>query len=80
MSDEPKKRSRAGIGWALVAIFVLYPLSMGPVLDFAGPIPGNRRMRVQALYSPIFYFAHRNYTVYRIVNGYCEWWDVYLGI
>jgi hypothetical protein len=31
MSDKPKKRSRAWIGWALIAALVLYPLSIGPV-------------------------------------------------
>jgi hypothetical protein len=31
MSDEPKKRSRAWIGWVLVAVFGMYPLSVGPV-------------------------------------------------
>ena len=36
MSDEPKKRSRAGIGWTLVVILLLaYPLSMPPVLRWA---------------------------------------------
>jgi hypothetical protein len=30
MSDEPKKRSRASIGWTLLASLVLYPLSTGP--------------------------------------------------
>ncbi|HEV8003974.1 MAG TPA: hypothetical protein VGP63_29175 [Planctomycetaceae bacterium] len=30
MSDEPKKRSRAWVWMALVAILVLYPLSVGP--------------------------------------------------
>jgi hypothetical protein len=30
MSDEPKKRSRSWIWWALVVVFVLYPLSIGP--------------------------------------------------
>jgi hypothetical protein len=30
MSDEPKKWSRKRIWWALVKVFVLYPLSMGP--------------------------------------------------
>jgi hypothetical protein len=30
MSDEPKKRSRAWIGWALFTLLVLYPLSAGP--------------------------------------------------
>ena len=31
MSDEPKKRSRGWVGSLLFAVFVLYPLSMGPV-------------------------------------------------
>ena len=31
MSDEPKKRSRASFWRMLVVVFVLYPLSVGPV-------------------------------------------------
>jgi hypothetical protein len=31
MSDEPKKRRRGWIGWALVALLVLYPISVFPV-------------------------------------------------
>ena len=34
MSDEPKKRSRAWIGWAAFLLFVLYPLSIGPAAWF----------------------------------------------
>jgi len=35
MSDEPKKRSRGPwILWALITLFVLYPLSIGPVSWF----------------------------------------------
>jgi hypothetical protein len=31
MTDEPKqRRSRAWIGWATIALLVLYPLSVGP--------------------------------------------------
>jgi hypothetical protein len=41
MSDEPKKPPRRWVGWALLVVFVLYPLSMGPVswmhLDWAEP-------------------------------------------
>jgi hypothetical protein len=33
VSDDPKKRSRAWIGWTLIAVFVLYPRSIGPSLD-----------------------------------------------
>ncbi len=30
MGDGSKKRSRAGIVWLLFAIFIVYPLSVGP--------------------------------------------------
>jgi hypothetical protein len=33
-SDEPKKRSWAWIWWTLIALLVLYPLSMGPALRY----------------------------------------------
>ncbi len=33
MSDEPKRRSRAWIGWAFVLLLVVvYPLSEGPAI------------------------------------------------
>jgi hypothetical protein len=32
MSDEPKQRSQARIGWAALALLVVYPLSSGPAL------------------------------------------------
>jgi hypothetical protein len=35
MSDEPKRRSRAWIGRAMLAAFVLYPLSIGPAYRYA---------------------------------------------
>ncbi|HEV3301894.1 MAG TPA: hypothetical protein VG055_19725 [Planctomycetaceae bacterium] len=35
MGDEPRKRSRAWIGWILLAVFVVYPLSAGPALWIA---------------------------------------------
>jgi hypothetical protein len=31
MSDEPKKWSRAWVWWALMALLLAYPLSIGPV-------------------------------------------------
>jgi hypothetical protein len=33
MSDEPKKRSRAWIVWALIAALIVYPLSIGPATE-----------------------------------------------
>ncbi len=44
MSDEPKKRPRAGIGWTLFAVLVLYPLSMGPVLWIARHFSGGENV------------------------------------
>ena len=39
MSDEPKKRPRAWIGWvAVLTLLVLYPLSMGPAYGPAMPL------------------------------------------
>ncbi len=57
MSDEPKKRSRAGIGWTLVVILLLaYPLSMPPVLRWAfnrGDLPRP----VYNFYKPAMWVA-----------------------
>ncbi|HEV3298854.1 MAG TPA: hypothetical protein VG055_04410 [Planctomycetaceae bacterium] len=51
MSDEPKKRGSWGwIGWALLAVFVLYPLSMGPAWRIAPGSDFNVTM-----YSPVFW-------------------------
>jgi hypothetical protein len=41
MSDEPKKRPRGWIGWTALALFVLYPLSVGPVTWLAHTIDPN---------------------------------------
>jgi hypothetical protein len=39
MSDEPKRRRRPWIGWALIGLLVLYPLSFGPAIRFRGSNP-----------------------------------------
>jgi hypothetical protein len=58
MSDEPKKRSWAWIGWALIAAIVLYPLSSGPAFAIA------RRTGIEPLwmttYRPMVKLAPRN--------------------
>jgi hypothetical protein len=52
MSDEPKKRSRAWIGWAALGLFVGYPLSGGPLvfMDAAGYRPSQA---IMVLYWPL---------------------------
>jgi hypothetical protein len=53
MSDEPKKRSGAWIGWALLAFLVLYPASVGPMawLEKHDWIPSI----VMDVYRPFWY-------------------------
>ena len=60
MSDEPKRRSRAWIGWALIAAILLYPLSMGPAFRWASGDPiadpmahFERVERLGTAYAPI---------------------------
>jgi hypothetical protein len=49
MSDEPKKRSRVWIVWAIVATLCLaYPLSMGPAVRYA-----DLGSNVLRLYDPL---------------------------
>ncbi len=54
MSDAPKKRSWAWSGWALVVVFVLYPLSWGPACWWAEPFcDGERWAIVHTVYGPL---------------------------
>jgi hypothetical protein len=53
MSDEPKKRSRAWIGWTLIAGLVLYPLSIGPVLFICGFFSLDEPTALGIVYAPL---------------------------
>jgi hypothetical protein len=54
MSDARKKQSRAWSVWALVVVFVLYPLSWGPASWWAEPWCGGERWEiVHTVYSPL---------------------------
>jgi hypothetical protein len=75
MSDEPKKRrSWPRIGWALVALLLAYPLSIGPVVWFhaALGLPHNRFY--PGLYRPVFWLAFQSETsntvLYEYINLY----------
>jgi len=73
MSDEPKKQPRwwvqAWIWWALLALIVLYPLSMGPVL---------KTCDADGLYAPIFYLTRVLPGSFGVVQWYCGLWKVFL--
>jgi hypothetical protein len=56
MSDEPKKRSRRWIGWTVLALLVLYPLSMGPADALCGWILEDLRP-LDPVYHPLFLIA-----------------------
>jgi hypothetical protein len=59
MSDEPKKRFRGWIGWTAVALFVLYPLSIGPAFwwaDADGPF-SERWETLNTVYAPLEWLA-----------------------
>ncbi|HEV8066241.1 MAG TPA: hypothetical protein VGP76_00800 [Planctomycetaceae bacterium] len=72
MSDEPKKRSRAWIWWAAIALFSLaYPLSMGPVLRHCDPHSG-----LPMIYEPIMRLCELWQPVCDLKDWYTELWGV----
>jgi hypothetical protein len=77
MSDEPKKRSRSWVGWALLAAFVLYPLSVGPALwmVFKTDDDSAAKQIYEAVYAPLEWASDRNDTIARMVRSYCNWWS-----
>ena len=55
MSHEPKKQSRAWSDWVLAVVFVLYPLSIGPLafLQGAGVLTPKTHERISPIYAPL---------------------------
>jgi hypothetical protein len=54
MSDEPKKWSRRWIWWTAIVLFVLYPLSIGPVAWIAH---GEAPIWLMYAYLPVLWTA-----------------------
>jgi hypothetical protein len=55
MSDEPKKGTRAGLLWALIAVLLLvYPLSLGPAL-WLGRVSNTGIAGENSAYAPIWW-------------------------
>jgi hypothetical protein len=71
MSDEPKKRSRAWIGWAAVALFVLYLLSWGPAALVDSRVATHQSHRVfDTIYAPVEWARAKSQTVDRWASWY----------
>jgi hypothetical protein len=78
MSDEPKKRSRAWIGWTLIVVLVLYPLSVGPVKALVLRSGSESAMAAYYwLYWPLD--AFRSASLNRAIDTYNGWWIRLLG-
>jgi hypothetical protein len=78
MSDEPKKRSRAWIGWALV---VLYPLSIGPADCIVGRCSGHPWISagLLAAYYPISSICAKSATLTTMLGHYLVLWHRAVG-
>jgi hypothetical protein len=73
MSDEPKKRSRAWIGWAAFVLLVLYPLSVGPALKWTSDDLSTWRI-IAPVYDPLFRLGERFDCIGDALNWYLPWW------
>jgi hypothetical protein len=84
MSDEPKKQSKRWIGWALLALLVLYPLSMGPAFWWAtaeGPFFFFERWKtLDTFYAPLDWLNRFDWTrdaMHWYLEKFSDWrpWD-----
>jgi hypothetical protein len=76
MSDEPKKRSRASIGW-FALLLLAYPLSMPPVISMA--IDHNRFDSVADFYAPVFWVMGKSQVLRGAVDWYASFWGILVG-
>jgi hypothetical protein len=82
MSDVPRKGSRIRIFWgALVALALLYPLSMGPALNVATKIAEERDdhhivRSVFRVYEPLLEAARATGLI-PLLNWYVQWFAAY---
>ena len=76
MSEEPRRRrSREWIGWALLAAFVLYPLSVGPVyrILLVRDVDLDTLNRV---YAPVWWVWHSSDSAYQLINWSMRLWGI----
>ena len=74
MSDGPKKRRRAWIGWGLVLVFVLYPLSVGPVTWFVTHGHSGLLADWDTAYAPLFWACNRSDALSSLLSWYMGLW------
>ncbi len=78
MSDEPKKRSRAWLSaaWALIAVFALYPLSVGHSTWILMKSGSDQRLATtyQIVYLPLSSLCQASDTARSLVSWYVRLW------
>jgi hypothetical protein len=72
MSDDPKRRSRAWGWWVILALLVLYPLSMGPVGCISNR---NQSWKIfNEAYAPLIWLCQASEPISRGVHWYLDFW------
>jgi hypothetical protein len=77
MSNEPKKRSRKWIWWlAVLALLLLYPLSIGPAywLAIDSPVPVVSVKTLNWFYAPVWRLWAASDWAKGLVNWYMRFW------
>lgn len=76
MSDEPRKRrSRGRIGWALLTLLVLYPLSIGPATWVALKWSSLQALDVlEFVYTPVDWACNSSDFTARALGDYIQFW------
>jgi hypothetical protein len=84
MSDEPKKpqwwsRPWALIAWAALVVFVLYPLSRGPLTwIYLRTVPGTASHRAierfSVIYNPLMQLRQHSELADGVLHEYEDWW------
>ncbi len=72
MSDEPQKRSRAWIGWMLLALPILYVLAAGPLEWMAARHLIGREPAV-TIYAPLRWARNRSEPFRWAIDSYVDW-------
>jgi hypothetical protein len=76
MSDEPKRRFGSWIGWTLLALLVLYPLSVGPAAWICNLSDSERAWSAyRQLYRPLIWCVTRT----RITDQAFGWYTGLVG-